>query len=318
MACLLLRERDVDELLDMPLALQVMEDAFRQLAAGLAHNVPRSRTRGDSVVLHSMSASANYLGLVGWKQYISTPAGTRFHVGLYSQASGEWVALIEANRLGQLRTGAVTGLAARLLSNSPVEEVGIFGSGWQAQSQLEAVVTACGIKRAKIYSPNADRRQEFATRAAAQFAIEATAVSEPQSAASDLPLIITATTSRQPVLHGDWLAPGALVCAIGSNWLHKSEVDVQTVRRAERIVCDSIACCQIEAGDFTAPLQQGVFDWSQAVGLAAVVERPTLGRQRAESIILFKSVGMAIEDVALAGKLLELARAAGRGEELPL
>ncbi len=142
MSVLLLRETDVEQLLDMSMTIDVMAEAFRQLAEGHAENVPRRRAQASGIVLHSMSAAAGYLGMLGWKQYTTTRSGARFHVGLYDQESGELIALIEADRLGQMRTGAVTGLAASLLASSDAQEVGLFGSGWQAESQLAAVATA--------------------------------------------------------------------------------------------------------------------------------------------------------------------------------
>jgi ornithine cyclodeaminase/alanine dehydrogenase-like protein (mu-crystallin family) len=129
--------------------------------------------------------------------------------------------------------------------------------------------------------------------------------------------VVTATTSREPVFDGNWLAEGALVCAVGSNWLTKAEIDATVVRRADNIVCDSIKACQAEAGDFLDAIEKGIFDWSRAVDLADVVAGKATGRNTRESIALFKSVGLAIEDVALGGKLLELARERGLGRELP-
>lgn len=311
MPLLFLSESDVERLLDMPLAIDVMREALTALAAGQAYNVPRVRARGTGIVLHSMCAVADYLGLAGWKQYTTTRHGARFHVGLYDQHSGELVALIEANRLGQLRTGAVTGLAAKLLAPAGANEVGLFGAGWQAESQLEAVVAALPIQRVRCYSRSAERREQFARRMSTRLNLPVDAVDEPRQAVDKLPIVITATTSRTPVFDGRWLSGGTLVCAIGSNWLDKAEIDVATVRRAIRVVCDSVECCRNEAGEFSAAIEQGVFDWSRAIELADVVAGRTLGRAQNDDVVLFKSVGMAIEDVALGGKLLELARSSG-------
>lgn len=305
MPLLLLTENDVSRLLKMPEAIEVMEEAFGQLAAGLAMNVPRERARAPGIVLHSMSAAAEYLGLVGWKQYTTTARGARFHVGLYDQDSGELVALIEANRLGQMRTGAVSGLAAKYLAVPTARAVGLFGSGWQAESQLAAIHAVCPLERAWVYSRDATRREKFAARMSAELRLEVLPAEEPRQAVAGLPIVVTATTSRQPVFDGSWLEPGALVCAIGSNWREKAEIDVTTVSRASDIVCDSVACCQHEAGDFTQPFEQGKFTWDQATELADVVTGKTTGRTNLDSIVVFKSVGMAIEDVALAGRLMK-------------
>ena len=189
MPVLHLCEADVERLLDMPTTIEVVDEAFRQLDAGRAHNVPRQRARGKGIVLHSMSAAADYLSLVGWKQYTTTSSGAKFHVGLYEQSTGDLIALIAADRLGQMRTGAVTGIAARLLANPHAEQVGLFGSGWQAESQLEAVATTCAIKRAFVYSRDAQRRSSFAAKMAEQLGIDTTdkTMAEIKKLLSELP-----------------------------------------------------------------------------------------------------------------------------------
>jgi alanine dehydrogenase len=318
MAALYLTERDVRELLDMRTAVEVLEEAFRQLADKKATNVPRVRAKAAGIVLHSMSAAAEYLGLVGWKCYTTTRTGARFHVGLYDAASGELVALIEADRLGQLRTGATTGVAVESMAEMSAAEMGLFGAGHQAETQLEAVAHVRQLRRAFVYSRNPARRADFAARMAEQLGIEVIAVDRPQEAAEELPIVVTATTSSEPVFNGNDLAEGALVCAVGSNWPQKSEIDADVIRRADNIVCDSVEACRVEAGDFRDALERGIFSWSKAVELADVVSGRAVGRSNRESVALFKSVGLAIEDVALGGKALDLARARGLGSELPL
>jgi ornithine cyclodeaminase/alanine dehydrogenase-like protein (mu-crystallin family) len=151
-----------------------------------------------------------------------------------------------------------------------------------------------------------------------ELAIEVVPVDRPQEAAQDLPIVITATTSALPVFDGHDLSEGTFVAAMGSNWLSRAEIDATVIRRADNIVCDSIEACRHEAGDFVDALQKGVFDWSRPVDLANVVAGRAVGRSRPESLTLFKSVGLAIEDVALGGRLLELARRDGVGRELSL
>jgi ornithine cyclodeaminase/alanine dehydrogenase-like protein (mu-crystallin family) len=318
MPALFLTESDVRGLLDMRLAIEVVEEAFRQIADRKAVNVPRVRAKGAGVVLHTISAAADYLGLVGWKAYATARGGARFHVGLYDSRSAELVALIEADRLGQLRTAATTAVAIEWMANMDASELGLFGAGHQAETQLEAATLARPIKQAFVYSRTEERRIEFAERISQQFGISVVPVDRPQEAAEELPIVITATSSVEPLFDGNSLAEGTLVCAVGSNWLTKAEIDVNVVRRADNIVCDSVEACRHEAGDFVAALESGVFDWSRAVELADVVSGNAVGRSTRESVALFKSVGLAIEDVALGGKLLDLARAKGIGRELLL
>ena len=306
MPLLYITEDEVSRLLDMPMAVDAVEGAFRALAEGKAHNVPRVRAKGQGIVLHSMCAAADYLGLVGWKQYTTTRQGACFHVGLYDQLSGELVALVEADRLGQLRTGAVTGAAAKLLARQASDEVGLIGCGWQAESQLAAVATTMKLKRAFCHSRNKEHREKFAEKMSDSLKLEVIPTESAKETVQSKPIVITATTSREPVFDGNWLDPSTLICAIGSNWLNKAEIDSTTIRRAGAIVCDSVEACRNEAGDFVASIEQGEFQWEEAMELADVVGEKSLPRSSDDDIVIFKSVGLAIEDVALAAKLLEI------------
>lgn len=316
MPALYLTEDDVERLLDIDVAIEACKEAFEKLAAGEAEHVPRARVKASGVMLHSMSAAAAYLDLVGWKCYTTTRAGANFLLGLYDN-TGQLVALIEADKLGQLRTGATTGVAVELMADPAAQEMGLFGAGWQAESQLAAVARTRPIKVAYVYSRDEAKRTAFADRMSAALSIEVRPVDRPQDAAEDLPIVVTATTSRQPVFDGASLAEGTLVCAVGSNALNRAEVDTTVIRLADNIVCDSVKACQIEAGDFVDALEKGVFDWTRAVDLADVVAGRATARNTRDSIVLFKSVGLAIEDVALGAVLLKRARANGAGRALP-
>ena len=317
MSCLYFTEDDVQQLLDMKSAVESMRSAFTRLAEGQIDNVPRVRARRQGIVLHSMSAADEGLGLVGWKQYTTTAQGALFHVALYDQDTGQMRAMIDANRLGQIRTGAVTGLAAELLAGTEIDQAGLFGTGWQAESQLEAVVTTCQLARVNVYSRDKQRRQEFCQRMSERLQIDVHPVEDPRQAVADMPLVITMTTSKTPVFSGEWLAESSLVCAAGSNWLQKSELDRDTIENAELVVCDDVAACQQEAGDFTASLQEGNFHWQEAHELATVVQQGASWRAQHPGRALFKSVGLALEDVALGALLLERAEKHGLGSPLP-
>lgn len=313
---LYLSEADVKRLLNMRTAIEVVEEAFRQWADRKVCNVPRTRAKGHGIVVHTMSASADYLGLAGWKCYATTRAGAAFHLGLYDSRTGAMIALIEAEWLGRLRTGATTAVAVEWMADVAAHEVGVFGAGRQSRTQLEAICRARPIKQAFVYSRDETRRKTFAVEMSASLGINVVPVDRPQEAAEELPIVVTATTSSVPLFDGKCLAEGTMVAAVGSNWLNKAEIDVNVIRRADNIVCDSIEACRNEAGDFVDALEKGVFDWSCAVELADVVAGQAVGRSTRSSVTLFKSVGLAIEDVALAGKLVDLARAQNAGTEL--
>ncbi|HVX13768.1 MAG TPA: ornithine cyclodeaminase family protein [Pirellulales bacterium] len=318
MSPLYLTEADVARLLDIRVTIEVVEEAFRRLATGEASNVPRQRAKSPGVILHSMSAAAAYLGLVGWKCYTTTKHGARFLVGLYEAGSGQLVALIEADRLGQLRTGAATGVAARAMAAPAADVVGLFGTGHQAETQLAAVAAVRPLKRAVVYSRDENKRRAFAERMARELNLEVVPADSPREAVQHLPIVLTATSSSTPVFDGHDLADGAFVAAVGSNWPTRAEIDATVVRRADNVVCDSIEACRHEAGDLIQAVAQGDFEWSRSIELADVVAGRAVGRNRPEGVTLFKSVGLGIEDVALGGKLLELARRAGVGRPLPI
>lgn len=318
MPTLYLTEADVGQLLDMPTVIDVVREAFRQLANKQVDNVPRRRAIAPGAILHSMSAAAAYLGLSGWKCYITTKHGARFHLGLYDHASGQLAALVQADRLGQMRTGAVTALAVEQLAHAHAHELGLFGSGWQARGQLAAIAAIRQLKRVYVYSRDEARRTSFAAEMENLLSCVVVPVDRPQEAVEELPIVVTATTSAKPVFDGNWIDAGSLVAAVGSNWLNRAEIDATTVRRADTVVCDSVEACRREAGDFTDAIERGIFDWSRAVEFADVVAGRASGKRDPGAIVLFKSVGLASEDVAVGGKLLELARERGVGQELNL
>ncbi len=317
MPAIYLTEEDVRDLIDMETSIEVVEEAFRQLAAGNAKNVPRSRAAAKGILLHTMSASAEYLGMIGWKAYTTTRGGARFHVAVYDIASGEMHALIEANYLGQLRTGAASGVATRYMAREDSKTVGVFGAGLQARTQLKAVCCVRSIERAEVYCRDEDRRESFAAEMCDMCQTDVVSVADPNAVAVGKDIIITASTSKTPVFDGSGLAKGTHLNVIGSNFLAKSEIDVETIRRADIIVCDSIEQGRLEAGDFVAAMDEGILHWDQIGELAAVAAASKSGRENEEQITLFKSVGMGIEDVAMAARILESAREAGRGVPLP-
>lgn len=317
MPALYFTEDDVAELLDMEIAIEVVEETFRRLAEGTAVNVPRSRARGSGITLHSMSAAAEYLGYVGWKVYTTTKNAARFHVGLYSATTGELAALIDANLLGQLRTGAASGVATEYMARPDAKVVGLFGAGIQARTQLKAVCTVRKIELVEVYSRDEERCRQFCELMSEWCNTRVIPSRTPDGVAAEKDIVICATSARTPVFEGKVLDDGTHLNVVGSNYLNKAEIDVATVHRADTIVCDSIEQCKLEAGDFVQALEEGAVEWSHMHELADVVTDRETGRKTPESITLFKSVGLAIEDVALGVKLLELAAKEGMGKPLP-
>ncbi|WP_299287436.1 ornithine cyclodeaminase family protein [Thermoflexus sp.] len=312
---LLLREEEVQALLSVGDAIEALERTFRAQAEGRAVNLPRQRVRWPGGTLHVMAAGDLGSGYVGLKAYTAVGGQTRFVVLLFHAERGELLAIIEADRLGRLRTGAATGLATRYLARPDARVVGMIGAGRQAATQLMAVCAVRPIAEARVYSPTPERRAAFAHRMRETLGIPVQAVERPEAAVEGADILITITSAREPVLRGAWLRPGVHLNAAGSNALLRRELDEEAIARADLIVIDSRAQGQIEAGDFLEPLERGRLQWERVYELRDVVAG-RVGRAHPEQITLFKSLGIALEDIAVAAVAYERARAQGAGERI--
>jgi len=313
MTVLLLSEDDVRRVLTMDMALHAVEEVLRKQALDEVQNVPRSRCQTDHAMLHVMSASAKGLGVMGYKAYSTSRKGAHFHVGLYDGKTGALLALIQADYLGQVRTGAASGVATQYMARPDATEVGLFGSGKQARTQVQAVCKVRKVRRVQVYSPNADSRHRFAREMSELCQCEIEPVHRPEQAAEDKDIVITATSSREPVLNGHWLAEGTHLNVIGSNFLAKSEVDVVTVRRSDVLVVDSKDQARLEAGDFVQALEEGSIHWADIHELGQVIVGRYSGRPHPQDVTLFKSLGIAVEDIAVAVRVYQAALEAGLG-----
>jgi ornithine cyclodeaminase/alanine dehydrogenase-like protein (mu-crystallin family) len=313
MPVLLLTEEDVRQLLTMELALEAVEQGLRKMALDEVQNMPRTRVQTDHAMLHVLSAAAKTLGVMGYKAYSTTRKGAQFQVGLYDGRTGALLALIQADYLGQMRTGAASGVATQYMARPDAAEVGLFGSGKQARTQLQAVCKVRKISRAQVYSPNEEHRRRFAAEMCDLCETEVEPVPRPEMAAEDKDIVITATNSREPVLNGHWIAEGTHINAAGSNFLGKAELDAVTVRRCDSVVVDSKDQARLEAGDLVQALEEGAIHWSDVRELGQVIVGRYPGRPHAQDVTLFKSLGIAIEDVAVAAKVYQKAQEAGVG-----
>lgn len=315
---LLLTENDVHRLLTMEMALEAVEDVLRQAALDEAHNIPRARTHAEPGMLHLMGAGSRKLGVLGCKVYVTTKQRANFHVSLYDAKTSELLALIQADWLGQMRTGAASGVATQYMARPEASEVGLFGAGKQARTQLMAVCQVRKVRRVQVYSRNEEHRRHFASEMSAICQTDVIPVPRPELAAEDKDIVITATTSREPVFNGNWLAEGTHLNAVGSNYLNKAELDPVAVRRCDSIVVDSKDQARIEAGDFVQALEDGVIHWADIHELGHVIVGRYTGRAHPQDVTLFKSLGIALEDIAVAVKVVNAARAAGVGQTIAL
>ena len=316
MPVLLLSEDDVRQVLTMDMALEAVEAGLRTLALDEAHNIPRSRCQTDHAMLHVMSASAKALGVMGYKAYTTTRKGAQFQLALFDGKTGAPLALMQADYLGQVRTGAASGVATQYMARMDASEVGLFGSGKQARTQLQAVCRVRKISRVQVYSPNEERRRLFAAEMSQRCQTEVEPVPRPEMAAEDKDIVITATNSREPVLNGHWIAEGTHLNVIGSNFLGKAEIDAVAVRRCSSIVVDSKDQARLEAGDFVQALEEGSIHWVDVHELGQVIVGRYTGRAHPQDVTLFNSLGIALEDVAVAARVYHQARAANVGRLL--
>jgi alanine dehydrogenase len=305
---LYLTEEDVGGLLEPGEAVDAIEECFRRLARGAVENMPRLRLRMEGAALAVMAAADSELGLAGSKTYLASAEGATFVVSLF--AAGETVAVIEADRLGQLRTGAASGVAARHLAKPGARSLGVIGCGWQAESQVACIRAALpSIERVVAYCRTPERLASFCKRTGAE-------PGESHNDAAGQDVVVTATTSADPVLRGEWLRDGALVCAMGANRRNARELDDVVLQRAAFVCCDSREQARVESGDLIEPVEHGVLDWLEVHELQEVVSGELDGRQSPEDVVVFKSNGIAAWDVAIAALAVDRARERGVGRQL--
>ena len=307
---LYLRESDVERLLSPADAVEAVEQCFARMARGAVDNRPRFRIPLDGGRLHVMAAADRELGVAGLKTYAGFGEGARFVIVLFAADRPEVLALVEADELGRLRTGAATAVAAKHLARPDARTLGLIGAGHQAETQLACLREALpALERVVAYSRTPASLEEFCRRHGAEAAEYYRDVAEQD-------VVVTVTTARDPVLRGEWLRPGALVCAVGANRREARELDNAVIERASFVCCDSREQAKIEAGDLAEPVERGVLDWLEVHELAEVVGGELRGRQADGDIVLFKSVGIAAEDLAAAKLVVERARERGLGVDV--
>jgi alanine dehydrogenase len=307
---LFLSESDVKELLSPAEAVEAIEGSFLRMAAGAVEVVPRRRLKLEEGRLADMAAADLELGYAGAKVYSGFADGATFVVALFAAARPELVALIEADHLGRLRTGAASGVAAKYLAREGATTLGVIGCGWQAETQVSCVRAAVpSVEQVVAYCRTERNLKAFCKRVGAE-----PAESNREAAAQEI--VVTITSSRDPVLRGEWLAPGALVCAAGANNPASRELDNVVLERATFVCCDWKPQARIESADLIEPIGQRVLDWLEVHELHEVVAGELPGRQAPDDIVLFKSNGIAAWDVAIAAAAVDRARERGIGTAL--
>ncbi len=322
-----LTQPEIRALLSMATCMDLVADALRALARGAGQNPLRRGMRledGESL-LGMMPGSLGEPSALGLKVVAVFPRnhGTPFdsHQGvvvLFDPRNGVPRAILDASEVTAIRTAAASGVAARALANEDAGDLALLGSGVQARTHLEAMLVARRIRRVRVFSPDHAHREAFARRESERHGIAVEAADSARAAVEGADLVCTTTSAREPVLAGRWLARGCHVNAAGACLKHARELDTEAVRRA-RVFVDRRESAMNEAGDILIPIQEGAFGAEHVLGeLGEVLLGACQGRCARDEITLFESLGIAVEDLAVAHHLEGVARERGVGARVEL
>ena len=325
---LLLTRKNVETVLTMKDAIAAVEEGFRQLALGNVIMPQRTAIRiSDYHGLHlgmpAYVGGAENGGSLALKVVTVYPDNPSKHklpttIGtllLNDPRTGALVAIMDAGFLTAMRTGAVSGVATKYLARGNARTVGVFGAGVQARAQLMSVCEVRSIERAVVCDPMREAREKYAAEMRERLSISVEHTDDPRACVEN-DVILTASSSKTPVFEGVWLAPGTHINGVGSHSPDARELDTETIRRA-KVVPDYAPACLVEAGDLIIPIQEGAINAEHIhASLGDVVAGLKPGRESAEEITLFKSVGLAVQDAATAARVYELAQAAGVGVQI--
>lgn len=307
----LLSRRDIESFLTMGVCLEAVERAFADLARGQATMpqrtpIPLPDRHGLALFMPAHIQSLGALGakvVTVYKENVArhnlpTVLGT---IILLDEATGFPVALLEGGYLTAMRTGAVSGVATKYMARPDAKTAVVFGAGVQAFAQVLGVHEARPLARLLVHSLDApDIRKGFTERLGAALGIPVEVADDPSKAVAQADIVILATSAATPVLDGGWLKPGTHINGIGSHAPKMRELDTLTVQKS-RIICDLTAACRAEAGDFLIPAEAGEWSWDQVAGqLGEVINGTVAGRTSPQEITLFKSVGLAVQDLSVA------------------
>ena len=313
---LVLREADVQRVIEMDSVIAAVEAAMRELGAGTAQNEPRRRAFAPGGLLNVMFASFPGGGYTGLKAYTVAAGQVRFLVLLFA-LDGSLQAVIEADHMGAYRTGAATAVAVKALAPGVPHTVALIGAGRQAATQALAISRVIEIKELRVFSRDPDRRAAFAVEQAGVLGVRVVASGSAEAAVRGADVVITMTTSTVPVIEAGWVEEHAVIVAAGSNFPNRTEIPADLVARAQTIVVDQLATAQLESGDLIQAQAAGKFDWDRATELASVLSGTWKPPEKL-GITLFESHGLALWDLAAGSVVLAAARARRLGEEIQL
>ncbi len=322
-----LTRNDVENLLDMPAAIEAVGEAFRLIYQGEAElpvraNIPVARHDGSLMSMPAyLGGEMDALGAKLISFYGTNPTrrglpAIQGNVVLFDGRDGALLALMDAGFLTAMRTGASGGVAARYLAREDARTLTIFGSGVQAPYQVEAVLCERALERVFVISRTPANAEALAVALRGRFDVSVEATTDVELAVGAADIVVTATSAHDPLFDGRLLCPGVHVTGIGSHLPYASEVDAVAVQRA-KVVVDQMSACLEEAGDLIEPINAGLYDASRIhAEIGAIIAGDCTGRDSADEITFFKSVGLAAQDVAVARVVYQRAVEQGAGISL--
>ncbi|MGH7741194.1 MAG: ornithine cyclodeaminase family protein [Candidatus Eiseniibacteriota bacterium] len=327
MSVIVIPAAEVDRVLPMHETIEAMDRVLRSLARGEAVLPLRSLVKlpGGDGLLGLMPAVLGEPAIMGLKVVSVMPGnhGTELdaHQGavmIFETGRGQPLAIIDATSVTRIRTGAVSGVATRALAREDAGDLAILGSGTQAISHLEAMSVVRKLRRVRVWSNSTENARRFAEREGARLKLEVEVTASAEQAVRGADLICTTTSAREPILQGDWISEGAHINAVGACFPTTRELDTAAMRRA-RLFVDRRESALNEAGEFLIPRAEGAITDAHILGeLGEVLLGKVPGRKSADDVTLFKSLGIAIEDLAAAHWAWQRARAEGIGIEIEL
>lgn len=313
----LIGEAEVAELVGMPEAIAAVQRGLACEAAGLARAEPKivMPSGRDGSALHMLGAAVTGLGIAGVKCWVQSPFGGKPLLSVFDVADSRPLAVIEASVLSGLRTGALAGIATRCLAAEDADELAVLGSGTQAWTQVAAVAVVRKLRRVRVWSPTAKHRQHFAGRIAATYGIEALAAATPAEALAGAPIVTLAARVERPLVTPQMLARGAHVNSIGVTVPGRSELPIEVFSRCGVIAADSLATVRASSAEFQAAFTSEE-QWRRVRPLAELAVAHA-GRPADADLTLYKGMGSAVADLAMAAEILIRAQARGLAIKLP-
>lgn len=313
---LYITENDVAHIVDIRDAINALEEAFTAWRDPATANIPRQRAPLPGGMFNLMGAVYGRKNVYGCKSYGGGPSGALFNILLYDIPTRRLLAVFEANLLSQLRTGAASGLATKLMANADAKTLGCIGTGRQARAQVLAVCAVRPIEHIRVYSRSPANRSAFADAMAAETGVEVIPVESAEACVTDTDVVVLITKAVEPVIRSAWIRDGAHINAAGANAANRREVDVATIERASLLVTDDKDQALIEAAEFRDLVDAGRLSWDAVHELGDLVMGTAPRRSAQDEVTLFKSLGVALEDIAFADLIYRRALERGVGARL--